>query len=835
MFNRTVSRLFSTTSDVDSVCPAKCVTKLKRDFVVGESLGKGGFGNIYKAKRKSDNKEFAIKIIKFQSNMDDVGKFRREAETLSKFDHKNIVRYVNSWVETAQIPISEYEKFKSDTEESLTSEIRRLADQGYIYNNGEAVEDDNDFDDDESFWTDDEEEKDVEEYVENSVPVVFTVESDEYKEVKYLFIHMELCDKRNLRNAIDENLCLEEDKLTKYFKEICEGLSYIHQNNIVHRDLKPENIFLTSNDVIKIGDFGLSKQVSLDNKMESLHNGELPSGSLTAVCGTSVYIAPELYNRKSFNIKADMYSLGVTYFEMCSRPMTHMEKSKTFPLTSQRLKTITFPGNSNKKKFLIKSLLETDNNKRPTCEQILKILNSEKYKSELEEMIRQSGKIPFQEIRMFEKGLKSNTDRKIDLTTFMLNTAVKIFELHGGRNIPMPTFLPSFSDHSDQLTTLLNTRGNPTAISNTSRIAFAYYAATKKITEMRRYSVGKIFEEGYFSPTETQECIFQSISPEPNDFVNDAEILFTGKEICDKLFPDDKNQIRFYVNHGIIFWAVLKRCQITQKSVTLFMNLMMNRPNIDIEELSSMLPSEEVKIIIHKMMKSYKIINAEKELYDILGTRNAQLVRAFDQLKSVVENANKFGINPENIFLVPLLVNQKYPSGLIFQIIKDETCVAKGGRFENIIRRFNRKNKSRSKKSFTISAVEISFNVESILSLFQTSSLSDEITRGMDVVIFAQQKSMAIPVYRKLLAQKVRCAIKKNFALDQGPSILVRLVEEYKGTIYHVNKTPGINIWTPIHDGNLENINFSEVMSRQVSTPRLPITNPLIRSWSGDC
>jgi translation initiation factor 2-alpha kinase 4 len=309
MFNRTVSRLFSTTSDVDSVCPAKCVTKLKQDFVVGESLGKGGFGNIYKAKRKSDNKEFAIKIIKFQSNMDDVGKFRREAETLSKFDHKNIVRYFNSWVETAQIPISEYEKFKSGSGESLTSEIGRLSDQGYISSNEEAIEDDNDFDDDESFGTDDEEEKDVEN-VENSVRISFTDESDGYKEVKYLFIHMELCDKRNLRNAIDENLCLEEDKLTKYFKEICEGLSYIHHNNIVHRDLKPENIFLTSNDVIKIGDFGLSKQVSLDNKME---NGELPSGSLTAVCGTSVYIAPELCNRKSFNTKADIYSLGTRF------------------------------------------------------------------------------------------------------------------------------------------------------------------------------------------------------------------------------------------------------------------------------------------------------------------------------------------------------------------------------------------------------------------------------------------------------------------------------------------------------------------------------------------
>jgi hypothetical protein len=112
------------------------------------------------------------------------------------------------------------------------------------------------------------------------------------------------------------------------------------------------------------------------------------------------------------------------------------------------------------------------------------------------------------------------------------------------------------------------------------RIAFAYYAATKKIKEMRRYSVGKIFEEGYFSPTENQEGLFQSITPVQNDFVNDAEILSMGKEICDNIFPNDKNRVIFYVNHGIIFWAVLKRCQITQKSVTLFMNLMMNRPVI---------------------------------------------------------------------------------------------------------------------------------------------------------------------------------------------------------------------------------------------------------------
>jgi hypothetical protein len=365
------------------------------------------------------------------------------------------------------------------------------------------------------------------------------------------------------------------------------------------------------------------------------------------------------------------------------------------------------------------------------------------------------------------------------------------------------------------------------------RIAFAYYAATKKIKEMRRYSVGKIFEEGYFSPTENQECLFQSITPVQNDFVNDAEILSMGKEICDKIFPYGKDRVIFYVNHGIIFWAVLKSCQITQKSVTLFMNLMMNRPNIDIQELSSILPSEEDKIIIHKMMKPYKIINAQKELYDILGTRNGQLDRAFDQLKSVVENANKFGINPENIFLVPLLVNQKYPSGLIFQIIKDETCVAKGGRFENIIRRFSRKNKSRFRvrKSLTISAVEISFNVENILSLFQTSSSSDEIIRSVDVIIVAQQKSTAIPLFRKLLAQELKSEIRKNsIVLDRDPSIVIRLEEEYMGIIYRVNKTPVNNgaYLTEIYKGNLENINFSNYVSMKFSAPRLPSTNSVV-------
>ena len=60
------------------------------------------------------------------------------------------------------------------------------------------------------------------------------------------------------RTAIDDNLYQNTERLWRFFREIAEGLSHIHQQGIIHRDLKPVNIFLDSHDQIKIGDFGLA-------------------------------------------------------------------------------------------------------------------------------------------------------------------------------------------------------------------------------------------------------------------------------------------------------------------------------------------------------------------------------------------------------------------------------------------------------------------------------------------------------------------------------------------------------------------------------------------------
>ena len=69
---------------------------------------------------------------------------------------------------------------------------------------------------------------------------------------------MEFCEKCTLRLAIDDNLYENTERLWRFFREIAEGLSHIHQQGIIHRDLKPVNIFIDSRDQIKIGDFGLA-------------------------------------------------------------------------------------------------------------------------------------------------------------------------------------------------------------------------------------------------------------------------------------------------------------------------------------------------------------------------------------------------------------------------------------------------------------------------------------------------------------------------------------------------------------------------------------------------
>lgn len=101
---------------------------------------------------------------------------------------------------------------------------------------------------------------------------------------------------------------IKEKFVRYYFIQIAQGLHYLCKNNIVHRDIKPKNILLTCNKrKLKICDFGLAKKKEGDNNDGDMYK---------TVCGSPLYMAPEILKKENYNRQSDLWSLGIIMYEM---------------------------------------------------------------------------------------------------------------------------------------------------------------------------------------------------------------------------------------------------------------------------------------------------------------------------------------------------------------------------------------------------------------------------------------------------------------------------------------------------------------------------------------
>jgi hypothetical protein len=135
-------------------------------------------------------------------------------------------------------------------------------------------------------------------------PHLVTIFDVKYGEDGRPWVIMEYVAGPSLRELLDESPPgLGVAKAAFFLREIGKGLSYLHDCGIVHRDLKPENIFY-ENGLVKIGDYGLSKTMSL-----SRHSGQ------TVAVGTLHYMAPEIGDGR-YDRSIDIYAMGAMLFEM---------------------------------------------------------------------------------------------------------------------------------------------------------------------------------------------------------------------------------------------------------------------------------------------------------------------------------------------------------------------------------------------------------------------------------------------------------------------------------------------------------------------------------------
>ncbi|KGL89487.1 Interferon-induced, double-stranded RNA-activated protein kinase, partial [Charadrius vociferus] len=254
-----------------------------------EPIGEGGYGNVFKATAKLDERTYAVKRVRFTKNV------KREVKELARLEHENIVRYSCSWTGY----------------DHVTDPLSRQKSE---------------------------------------------------KKFPCLFIQMELCEQGPLDNWIEKNR--RDPKYHKMaqnkFLQILKGVKYIHSEKLIHRDLKPQNIFISHEDKIKIGDFGLVTSVEY--------------GTLTRNRGTESYMAPEQVGDR-YGEEVDIYALGLIWFEILSAASRH-EKSKVWNDVREGKLPKSFTNRFPTEAPIIKKMLSRDASGRYSASEILDFCKS---------------------------------------------------------------------------------------------------------------------------------------------------------------------------------------------------------------------------------------------------------------------------------------------------------------------------------------------------------------------------------------------------------------------------------------------------------------------------
>jgi serine/threonine protein kinase len=133
------------------------------------------------------------------------------------------------------------------------------------------------------------------------------------KEMPYVV--MEYVDGNNLKHCLlRHEPIVTQDPVGVLMQAAC-GLQHLHSNRVLHRDIKPENILVSTEGKVKIADFSLAVRKDKDQLVSR------------AISGSRSYIAPERVLQEKYDERADIYSLGITAYEVLTGHLPYSGKS----------------------------------------------------------------------------------------------------------------------------------------------------------------------------------------------------------------------------------------------------------------------------------------------------------------------------------------------------------------------------------------------------------------------------------------------------------------------------------------------------------------------------
>ena len=184
-----------------------------------------------------------------------------------------------------------------------------------------------------------------------------------FEDNNYCYFIMEYISKGNMFGLIpqDKKKRISSQVVASLMKDIISAVYFLHNMNppIIHRDIKPENVLLTEKLTAKLTDFGWSNYIQEDEKR-------------TTVCGTPIYLAPEIIKEKGHDEKVDIWCIGVLLFELSTGTVPFPGNDiETLESNILKLK-IQWPKDINiDAKNLISKILKLDPNARISLPEML--------------------------------------------------------------------------------------------------------------------------------------------------------------------------------------------------------------------------------------------------------------------------------------------------------------------------------------------------------------------------------------------------------------------------------------------------------------------------------